>query len=448
MSSDNNKCFQCQETGHIAHYCPHIRCFDCDKYGHVAADCPDKIPPSGTPAHCRSNTTSRHDRSSSRHYNHTRCSHHDYKDRHRFSRSQSWSHNHGYRSSSHHDSHRSHSRSFHRPSHHSYSCHRSSSSYLYQYDLPHCRSSSHRNVSQDDCRSWPDKSHKQHYKLAQGSSSSSQTTPWKDKDRRRKQVTIDNPPSEYYSSDDQDSDSKDTSHTWRGLPNKDTITITHITDCPTVTIHAGKCYQALIDPGAAISLLQHSTYKRIEDCYKISIQPTAAKINTADGSPMMTLGSTALHLWVAYFKFTHSFIICDQLPNMDLIFSIDIQKKISLSSTWDKGKNCYIQWNGKFLAFTHTKTHTATIGTVNLTLKIPPRHNGVVPIKISGPLITTHAAHFILMTAPPKEEIPTLTSLMAFTRSRTGHQSTFLFPITLINTSPFIKGNILDTLNW
>ena len=85
MSSDNDKCYQCQETGHMACYCPHIRCFDCDKYGHVATDCPDKIPPSGTPACCRSNTTSRHDRSSSRHHSHTRHSHRDYKDRHRFS---------------------------------------------------------------------------------------------------------------------------------------------------------------------------------------------------------------------------------------------------------------------------------------------------------------------------------------------------------------------------
>ena len=78
MSSDNDKCFQCQETGHMACYCPHIRCFDCDKYGHVAMDCPDKIPPSGTPAHCRGNTTSRHDRSSSRHHSHNRHSHCDY----------------------------------------------------------------------------------------------------------------------------------------------------------------------------------------------------------------------------------------------------------------------------------------------------------------------------------------------------------------------------------
>ena len=47
MSSDNDRCFQCQEIGHMAHYCPHIQCYDCNNYGHVAMDCPDKIPPSG-----------------------------------------------------------------------------------------------------------------------------------------------------------------------------------------------------------------------------------------------------------------------------------------------------------------------------------------------------------------------------------------------------------------
>ena len=111
-------------------------------------------------------------------------------------------HNHGYRSSS-------CSRSFHRPSWHSYSCHRNSSSYCYCHDTPHHRSSSHRIFSEDDSRSWTHKSQKQHYKPAQGSSSDSQVTPCKHKDRRHKQVTIDDPSSEYYSSDDQDSDSKD-----------------------------------------------------------------------------------------------------------------------------------------------------------------------------------------------------------------------------------------------
>ena len=90
-----------------------------------------------------------------------------------------------------------------------YSCHRSSSSYHYCCDMPHHRSSSHRNFSQDDSRSRPHKCHKQHYKPAQGPCSGSQATPWKNKDRKHKQVTINDPPSEYYSSDDQDSDSKD-----------------------------------------------------------------------------------------------------------------------------------------------------------------------------------------------------------------------------------------------
>ena len=97
-------------------------------------------------------------------------------------------------------------------------------------------------------------------------------------------------------------------HSQRELPNEDIITIAHIMDCPTVTIHAGKCYQALIDSGAAISLIRHSTYKQIEDCYKTPIQPMAAKLNTADGSPMTTLGSTALYLQIADFKFMHNFI--------------------------------------------------------------------------------------------------------------------------------------------
>ena len=131
MASADDKCFQCQETGHMVCYCPHIRCFDCDNYGHIAADCPNKIQPSGTLARCRDNTTSRHDRSTSQSNNHTRHYHHDHRDGHRFSRSWSRSHNPRYRSNSHSDSHRSCSRSFHQPSCCTSSCHRSSSTYCY-----------------------------------------------------------------------------------------------------------------------------------------------------------------------------------------------------------------------------------------------------------------------------------------------------------------------------
>ena len=85
-------------------------------------------------------------------------------------------------------------------------------------------------------------------------------------------------------------------------------------------------------------MVRYSTYKKIEDCYKTPIQPTIANLNTADGSPMMALGSTALHLQIAEFKLTHNFIMCDQLPETELIFDIDIQK-FSLSYAWDKEKS-------------------------------------------------------------------------------------------------------------
>ena len=124
------------------------------------------------------------------------------------------------------------------------------------------------------------------------------------------------------------------------------------------------------------------------------IQPTTAKLNTADGSPMSAIGTMALHLRTAEFKFTHNFIICDQLPETELIISIDIQRKFALYA-WDKEKNCYIQKEGKFLMYTKNCEQKATIGTVKSTLKIPPQHNGVVPIKISGPIIEEQLAYFI-----------------------------------------------------
>ena len=48
------------------------------------------------------------------------------------------------------------------------------------------------------------------------------------------------------------------------------------------------------------------------------------------------------------------------------------------------------------------------IGTVKSTLKILPRHNGVVPIKISGPLITIDTAHFITDDNTPKGKDPNI----------------------------------------
>ena len=83
-------------------------------------------------------------------------------------------------------------------------------------------------------------------------------------------------------------------------------------------------------------------------------------------------------------------MICNRLPDTEIIFGIDIQKKFSISYAWVKEKNCYIQRDGKFLICTRNCKKKPTIGTVKSLLKIPPRHNGVNPIKITGSVIEGH----------------------------------------------------------
>ena len=119
--------------------------------------------------------------------------------------------------------------------------------------------------------------------------------------------------------------------------------VTCIMDCPTITVHAEKCYNALIDSGTAISLIGYSMYQLIDNSFKTPIQPKTTKLNTADVSPMTALGMTLLHLRIADFKFTHNFIICNRLSYTEIIFGIDVQKKFSISYAWDKARNCFIQ---------------------------------------------------------------------------------------------------------
>ena len=68
---------------------------------------------------------------------------------------------------------------------------------------------------------------------------------------------------------------------------------------------------------------------------------------------MSALGLTVLHLQIAKFKFTYNFIICNQLPEMELIFGINVQKKFSLSYAWDKEKIATYKEMVNFW-FTHT----------------------------------------------------------------------------------------------
>ena len=108
-------------------------------------------------------------------------------------------------------------------------------------------------------------------------------------------------------------------------------------------MHDGKHYKALIDSGAAISLVRYSTYQNIDNHLKTAIQSTSMHLNTADGSPMTALGITTLQLQIANFKFSHNVIICDRLPNTKILLGIDVQIKFTLYPAWNWERNCYIQ---------------------------------------------------------------------------------------------------------
>ena len=49
MSNKGDQCFPVPRVM-PHHHCLNVCCFECDEYGHIAVNCPDRIPPSGTPA--------------------------------------------------------------------------------------------------------------------------------------------------------------------------------------------------------------------------------------------------------------------------------------------------------------------------------------------------------------------------------------------------------------
>ena len=154
------------------------------------------------------------------------------------------------------------------------------------------------------------------------------------------------------------------------------------------------------------------------------------------------LGMTELHLRIEDFKFTHNFIICNRLLDTEIIFEIDVQKKISLSYAWDKAKNCYIQKDSRFLTYTRNCDQKATIGIVKSTLKIPPRHNGFVPIKMKGHTITGHMAYIISNQDSIKGKDPNINIIKSFTTSKAKDLSVFYYPIIPTNTSCSKMGNM------
>ena len=298
--------FQCQEAGHIASHCPNVRCFECDEYGHIVVDCLHRIPPSGTPTHCH--------RSPSQHRPNNRLtSHHCHESRYRCSRSRSQSHPCRCHSRGCHDSHRDCSRSHHRdsrPKHRGTSWHPHSNAYSHcsHQDTSHQRSSSHRSTSAHSNRLWSQSTYKPARKTLQQNSSWSRKshtnthTKWNSRVtiRIHNQTSTVQMTSQVIQKKTQtiklaEPSLSSTLHEW-GPDIEETVTVACIMDYPTITVHAGKCYKAVIDLGTAISCIRYSTYQHIDNSFKTPIQPTTAKLNTANSLLMTALGITALHL--------------------------------------------------------------------------------------------------------------------------------------------------------
>ena len=208
MPHEEGHCFQCQVSGHIAHHCPNVHCFDCDEYGYIVVDCLYWIPPSGTPAHHhRLNSHTRHCTRST--------SHHCHQDRYRHNRSRLKSCSCRYDSHSHHAPYRGYSRSHHGDSR----CHHTStpqcpytSTYCSCCDIPHCRLSSHRSsstYSQDQNRWQSHSASKPSKKPLPKSSMHPSRTQDKSHDKRHPRVKIDDPQTDFYSSDDNLKNSED-----------------------------------------------------------------------------------------------------------------------------------------------------------------------------------------------------------------------------------------------
>ena len=111
---------------------------------------------------------------------------------------------------------------------------------------------------------------------------------------------------------------------------------------------------------------------------------------------MTALGMTALHLSIAEFKFIHNFVDLQQAARCRNYFWYRHPRRSFLFHTLGTQRRIviYIR-DGKFLTYTQNCEQKAIIGTVKSSLKIPPRHNGVVPIKITGQVIKEHMAYFI-----------------------------------------------------
>ena len=115
---------------------------------------------------------------------------------------------------------------------------------------------------------------------------------------------------------------------------------------------------------------------------------------TADGSPMHIIGHATITLHLKNLQVTHHFIIVKSLMT-DVILGIDFQREYQISYDWDEEKRCYIRYKGQFLCYTEDMESGINRVSVAKTIRIPPKHNGVISVSIKGHDIKTPTAYFI-----------------------------------------------------
>ena len=94
-----------------------------------------------------------------------------------------------------------------------------------------------------------------------------------------------------------------------------------------------------------------------------------------------SMGIMALQLRIADFKFAHHFIICDRLPDMEILFGIDIQKNFPCQMSGIRKRTVTYRRTTGFSPTPETVEQKATIG-LSSQLSKYHQHNGIVPIKI------------------------------------------------------------------
>ena len=162
---------------------------------------------------------------------------------------------------------------------------------------------------------------------------------------------------------------------------------------------------------------------------------------------MTALGITTLQLRIAGFKFSHTFIVCDRLPDTELLFGIDVQKKFTLSYAWDENRTVKYRMKVDFLPTLEAVNRRQMLLLWNQSLWYCQDTMASYLWRSKDLQLRDIQPTSSVIGNPKKGKTSTCTSLMEFITSREKHMLMLLSQNTATNTSPSTKGNMLDIWN-